>query len=257
MISEITFLGFTFHLYGLILGGAIILALQISYIQLTNSYTLSESLFYNAAFFTLLASIIGARAWHVATDYGLYLENPVQVFFIWNGGLSIFGAFLFGGLALWQLQKRSLKAVPILALFDGLALGIPFGQALGRWGNFVNQEALEQDRLGQAVLFIDVSHRLPGFEQVTYYHPLFLYESMGMFLFGIFLWDKKDTWQLGSGKLFLSMISFYSFFRFLLDFLRLEKEVFFLQMGINQIALICFLFLLLLYLQRKNYVKKK
>ena len=126
MISEFTILGITFHLYGLILGVAIITGLQITFSRLRKSFSTDESMFYSSAGIVLVVGIIGARLWHLATDYFLYVNDWWAVFSIWNGGLSILGGLLFGGLAIFFLQKRIVPRIPVAALLDSVALAFNF-----------------------------------------------------------------------------------------------------------------------------------
>ena len=241
MISEFTILGITFHLYGLILGVAIITGLQITFSRLRKSFSTDESMFYSSAGIVLVVGIIGARLWHLATDYFLYVNDWWAVFSIWNGGLSILGGLLFGGLAIFFLQKRIVPRIPVAALLDSVALAFPFAQAIGRWGNFINQELYGLPTSLAWGIFIDIPHRLPGYESIERYHPLFFYEGFGMLLLGIFLWKKQTSWKLGSGKFFVSMLGVYAIFRFFLDFLRIDTPKYIGSLGVNQVLLLGFI----------------
>ncbi len=241
MISEFTVAGVTFHLYGLILGIAISTGLQITYSRLKDKFSISESSFYTAAGGVLVVSILGARLWHVVTDYYLYIDNWRAIFSIWNGGLSILGGLLFGGITIFFLQKKKFSQIPVRALLDSAAIGFPFGQAIGRWGNYINQELYGRPTSLPWGIFIEATHRLPNFENIERYHPLFLYEALGMVAFGIFLWKKQKSWKLGSGAFIFSLVGFYAGFRFLLDFLRIDKPQVLGMLGINQLILLILL----------------
>jgi phosphatidylglycerol:prolipoprotein diacylglycerol transferase len=109
---------------------------------------------------------------------------------------------------------------------DAIAVGLALGQAIGRWGNFFNQELYGAPTNLPWKLYIDPAHRLPGFQNVAYYHPLFLYESLWDLANMVFLlWlARRFKYQLKDGDIFLSYLVIYPIGRFLLDFLRLDAS---------------------------------
>ena len=121
-------------------------------------------------------------------DFGIgyYLSHPLSIFQIWSGGIHIFGAFLFGGVAIWLYAK--IRKLPLLIFLDGVSLGLPLAQAIGRWGNFINQELYGPPTTLPWGLRIDSLHRIPPYNNLSLYpesvrfHPLFLYESLWNFL---------------------------------------------------------------------------
>ena len=257
MVSSISLLGFSFHLYGLIIGVALVVSLQLAYTQLRKLYSVSENGFYTAFSIVILAAVIGARAWHVATDYLTYTENWITALYIWNGGLSIFGALVVGAAALEAVKRFYFRSVPRLGLFDVAALVFPFGQSIGRWANFVNQELYGLPTALPWGIYIDTQHRIPGYETFSKFHPLFLYESICMALFGIFLLGVKKKHSVGTGVLTWYTIIFYALLRFFLDFLRIDTPRVFYGMGINQSMLLFFLILLGTFYLKRKYVGKK
>ena len=189
----------------------------------------------------LIAGIIGARLWHVFTPPASslidgknpYLIHPLDALKIWNGGLGIPGAVMGGALALFIYCR--VKKISFTAWVDIIAPGLALAQAVGRWGNFVNQELYGLPTNLPWKIFIDTAHRLPGYENVAYYHPTFLYESIWNLLnMGLLLFlGRKFSDKLKSGDLFLIYLTVYSFGRFWLEFVRIDYSPI-AGMNINQ-----------------------
>jgi prolipoprotein diacylglyceryl transferase len=244
MIQTVSVLGVTFHLYGFILGLAILLGYWLFEKRLRavkNFPTqVAESLF----LVTLFGGIVGARVWHLVTDFYRYQHNYWEMLAIWNGGLSILGGLL-GGMITLMLAVRwlPLKKGLLLVLLDTATFGLPFAQALGRSANWVNQELYGKPTNNVFKLYIAPEFRLAGYENVAYYHPLFLYEAFAMTVFGIGLWwmyaryVHSHSWVVGSGKYALLYATYYSAIRFCLDFLRLDKQNVIGPLGINQVII--------------------
>ncbi len=177
--------------------------------------------------FSLFGALCGARAYHVLTDWHLYAEQPFPaILAVWNGGLGWFGGFLGGliGLSLWKHWFLPAKT-SWFVLLDALALSLPFGQAIGRWGNYFNQEIFGAPTMLPWGIFIPEQLRPEIWRDAAYFHPLFLYESLSLTLFGVGLWSilRKTSWlQVGSGNLFALYALFFGSIRFALDFLRID-----------------------------------
>ena len=182
----------------------------------------------------LIGGIIGARLWHVLTPsssnaaMGLttqyYFQHPLEILKIWKGGLGIFGGIIGGAIAL-AIYCRANKQ-NFFEWTDIIAPGLLIAQAIGRWGNFVNQEVYGPPSDLPWAIYIDPAHRLPGFETVERYHPLFLYESLLTLLGGLLLLyiARKYKDKLFIGDLFLMYLVYYPFIRFGLEFIRLDPS---------------------------------
>lgn len=182
----------------------------------------------------LIAGIVGARLWHVFTPSpsaiaaGLttqyYFTHPWAMIDTRNGGLGIPGAVIGGAFALYIFTRK--RKLSFLEWADIAVPGLALGQAIGRWGNFVNQELYGAPTSLPWKIYIDPAHRLTGFAEQSYYHPLFLYESLwnlGNLL--ILLWvGKRFAEKIKSGDLLLLYLIVYPVGRFLLDFLRLDAS---------------------------------
>ncbi len=169
--------GFEVAWYGVIIGVGILLAMYLASSE-GDRKGMPQDFILDLAFWTVPIAILGARAYYVLFELGYYLENPGQIFQIWNGGLAIYGALLTGALVVYFFTKK--KNVPVMLTLDVLAPGVLIAQSLGRWGNFINQEAhgaeVTREFLEKLFLpeFIINQMNIKG----TYYHPTFLYESL-------------------------------------------------------------------------------
>jgi phosphatidylglycerol---prolipoprotein diacylglyceryl transferase len=193
---------------------------------------LNTELVWDAFLYVLIGGILGARLWHILLPSesdaakGLttlfYLTHPLDALAIWKGGLGIPGAVIGGALLLYLYCRRAKLSFSTWA--DVAAPALALGQAIGRWGNFVNQELYGMPSDLPWAIRIDPIHRLPEFINVERYHPLFLYESLWNFLnMGLLLWlDRRPSKWLKDGDLFLIYLVTYPVGRFLLEFLRLD-----------------------------------
>ncbi len=181
----------------------------------------------------LIGGIIGARLWHIFTPtpsdvaMGLttkyYLTHPLDAINIRSGGLGIPGAVIGGMLALYWFCRR--RTISFTLWVDIAAPGLALGQAIGRWGNFINQELYGPPTDLPWGIYIDPQYRLPGFKEFERFHPLFLYESLwNLMNMGILLWlGRKYKDQLKTGDLLLVYLIIYPVGRFLLEFIRLNS----------------------------------
>src|SRR5262249_35278048 len=124
----------------------------------------------------VIGGVVGARLYHVATDYQLFEDNWGRVVQIWKGGLSIWGAVLGGAIAVVIMCR--IKKLDTLRVTDAIAPGLLVPQALGRWGNYFNQELFGKPTSLPWGLEIDLAHRPKGYTQYATFQPTFLYESL-------------------------------------------------------------------------------
>lgn len=182
--------------------------------------------------YLLIGGIIGARLWHILTpppSSGItaewYFTHPLDALNIRKGGLGIPGAVIAGVIVLYFYTRR--HKLNFAEWTDIPAPGLALGQAIGRWGNFVNQELYGAPTNLPWKIYIDPEHRLQGFTGVEYYHPLFFYESV--WNFGnmiLMLWlSHRYGDRLRNGDIFLVYLIVYPVGRFLLDFLRLDASL--------------------------------
>nr|WP_130865518.1 prolipoprotein diacylglyceryl transferase [Acidipropionibacterium timonense] len=167
--------------------------------------------------------IIGARVYHVITDHQLYFGPGRQwyrAFFIWQGGLGIWGSIAGGALAIWLVCRHRHLSFTLVA--DSLAPGILYAQAIGRLGNWFNQELFGRPTSLPWGLRIDPDHRPLGYEQYATFHPTFLYELIWNGLGASFLLWADRRWKLGHGRLFALYVVVYTTGRFFVERLRID-----------------------------------
>ncbi len=146
---------------------------------------IDEDFITNYAFNAVIIGIIGARLYYVLFNISYYKSNIIEIFQIWNGGLAIHGGIIIGTIFTIYYSKK--HKVETLKLFDIIVVGLILGQAIGRWGNFFNQEAYglvttaaKLQRLGVPKFVIDGMYILGNYRE-----PTFFYESIWN-LFGFF-----------------------------------------------------------------------
>lgn len=195
---------------------------------------LKSDLVWDGLVWVLIGGIIGARIWHILTPpesmvaVGLttrhYLTNPLDALAIWRGGLGIPGGIIGGVLALFWFSRRNRLHFPVWLDISAPALAL--GQAIGRWGNYFNQEVYGAPTDLPWAITIDPQHRLPPYLNQATYHPLFLYESIWNFgtVALLLILGRRFQKQLRAGDLFLIYLIAYPVGRFMLEFLRLDPS---------------------------------
>lgn len=180
----------------------------------------------DALFFVVPLGLIGARIYHVITDYDLYDGNPHSffpgVFEIWNGGLGIYGAVIGGFLGLLLFAR--LRGINPLVFADAAAPGLILAQAIGRWGNYFNQELFGHPSSLPWAIEIAPENRPPGFTNEVTFHPTFLYESIWnvlVFLVLLFV-ARRFADSLKNGDIALLYVCLYSVGRFFVETLRVD-----------------------------------
>ena len=180
----------------------------------------------------VIGGIIGARLWHVilpSQSSGMtflkYLQNPLELIAVWNGGLGIPGAVIGGCVGLLIYCKK--YGFKFLRFADTIAPFLALAQAIGRLGNYFNQELYGAPSSLPWAITINPINRLPQYAEQATYHPLFLYELIyNLFNMAVLLWvDKKYFKQLRDGDIFLLYLIIYPVGRFFLEFLRLDPAM--------------------------------
>ena len=184
--------------------------------------------------YLIIGGVIGARLWHVFTpppssiEQGIttayYLTHPLDLINLRKGGLGIPGAVIGGAIALYFYTRK--HKMNFMEWADIAAPSLALGQAIGRWGNYVNQELYGAPTNLPWKIYIEPRFRVSGFEQYEYFHPLFLYESLWNLASMFFLiWlSRRHADRLKPGDVMLTYLITYPVGRFLLDFLRLDAS---------------------------------
>ena len=185
--------------------------------------------------------IVGGRVYHVITDPELYFkagEQPIRALYIWDGGLGIWGAVALGAVGAWIGCRR--KGIPLSSFADALAPGLILAQAIGRWGNYFNQELYGDPTTMPWGLKIDTISG--GVAVHGVFQPTFLYESLwDLAVCGLLLWADR-RWNLHSARLFALYVACYTAGRGWIESLRTDHANEFFGVRLNDwTALIFFL----------------
>lgn len=234
--------------YGILIATGMILALLIGLKKL-KKYDIPEDEGLNFFLIMVPSVIIGARLWYVLFEWSYYSLHPSEIIAVWNGGLAIQGGLIAGGIAGVIFCK--IRKIPVLRFADAAIAGVPLAQAIGRWGNFFNQEAYgTETTLPWAITVYDSAK---GYIQV---HPTFLYESIWDLLVFGFMWLYDAKWKKCDGEvLFVYMIG-YSVGRFFIESLRTDSLMFY-GMRMAQLTSVAMIVggIIGMILVRKNNVK--
>lgn len=207
--------------YGILMATAIVVGLWLGHREARRKGLPADDII-SAGQWAILAGLVGARLYEVAFNWDYYGQFPQKIIAVWEGGLAIHGGLIVGPLVGAWLAAR--WRLPVLAALDVAAPSAAIGQAIGRWGNFFNEEAFGRPTNLPWKLYIAPSHRPPGYTQDDYFHPTFLYESLwdlGLFLV-LALWLRRRL-EDRPGALFFAYIGLYSLGRFVIEGLRLDS----------------------------------
>lgn len=219
------------HVYGLLLALGVILAVKMTMVRWGKRGGEPNDIL-DGALVVVVAGVVGARLYHVVTDYQRFEHGHwTDAFKIWRGGLGIWGAVLGGAAALAYLTWR--KHASALAVSDCVVPGLFFAQALGRWGNWFNRELFGKPTTLPWGLEIPLGKRPVGYEQYATFHPTFLYESIYCLVGGIaLLWIDKHL-RLKRGQLTALYVIIYTFGRFFFENLRIDDAHHVLGLRVN------------------------
>ena len=167
--------------------------------------------------------LVGGRLYHVITDYQLYFggdNNPVTALYLWRGGLGVWGAIAMGALGVVIGARR--KGIKLLPVLDAMAPGVLVAQAIGRWGNWFNQELFGRPTDLPWGLEIDPAHRPVGYLDVETFHPTFLYEFFWcLAAFFVVVWADR-RFRLGHGRVLALYVMAYTLGRGWIEMLRID-----------------------------------
>lgn len=205
--------------YGILITIGICLALFMFYRYAKNKEGLPEDHLYNLALITVPVSIVGARVMYVVTEWDRYQGDFLKMINIREGGLAIYGAIIFGIITVYTYSR--ITKLSTLKLMDAAAPAVMIGQAIGRWGNFMNAEAY-----GYSPGVENLPWRMEitdSLGRVTVAHPTFLYESLwnfvGILLIYLIFYKKKKF----DGQILFTYLGWYGFGRMWIEMLRTDS----------------------------------
>ena len=205
-----------FHLYGLFIGLGIWAASEASF-RLAKKRKVKEKTFNQLLIWILIGGILGARIYNVIEYWSYYQQDLIKILKIWQGGLGIWGAVIGGAittLTFYYLKNKKEKT-KLKDLLDVVTIGVPLGQAIGRWGNFFNEEIYGKVTSLPWGWYIERTGEK--------HHPLFLYESLLNLTLFLFLWQKSKKKKTKSGDILAIYLMGYGIIRFCLEWFRPEN----------------------------------
>ncbi len=206
--------------YGLMIALGVLAAVWLTAKRFTDR-SLSADHAAGIAMWGVPAGIIGARFYHVITDWGRFSGNWGEAFKIWKGGLGILGGVIVGYLAAMIYCKRA--NLDLRTAMDVVAPAIPLAQMIGRWGNWFNQELYGRPSELPWALEIDPENRPVQYLEQATFHPTFLYESLWNLMVVLALIKIDRVKKLTSGMLFIVYLALYSIGRIWVEALRIDE----------------------------------
>lgn len=216
---------FTIHWYGLFLVLGLAVGILVA-LKLSSWYKISQEKILDLALYLIIGGIIGARIYEIFLELPYYLDHPSAMIKVWEGGLAIHGAIIAGILILFIFSRY--YKLSFLKLSALSATGLAIGQATGRFGNWFNQELFGLPTNLPWGIPIALENRPFLYQANSFFHPTFLYESLGCLLIFILLLSLSYYWRhhLNNFKLGLILITYlfsYSLLRFSLEFIKADQ----------------------------------
>ena len=219
------------HVYGVMIG----LGVLVAAITMTRRYAGwggDEEILERVVLWTVILGFAGARLAYVSTHLGRFEGRWYAVFFVWEGGLALFGGLTSGALTAVTMLRR-VGGDP-WAFADAGAVGLPLAQGIGRWGNYFNQELFGTPTNLPWGLEIDAANRPAAYLDAETFHPTFLYESLWnvLFLVPVVLWLERRGKPARGASIAVYMV-LYGTIRFLTELIRTDTTFRFLGLSRN------------------------
>lgn len=204
--------------YGLLIAGSFIPGFYLAAGEARRKGIDVDTL-YDFAVVAALCGFVGARLAYVVQNLPVYLAEPARIFAVWEGGLSLHGVLIGGVLAVAWYTRRINK--PFFTVVDVVTPTMPLGQAIGRWGNFFNQELFGYPTDVPWKMYVAPEYRPPEWAQFAYFHPTFLYESLwNVGVLALLLWVRRLP-RAREGDVMFLYLAAYSLGRFWVEFFRI------------------------------------
>ena len=233
---------FTIQFYGILIALGLILAVIYAWKRASEFGIRADDLT-DGVLCVVPFAVICARAFYCVFQWEQFADNPITVFYIWNGGLAIYGGVIGAvvGVTVYSLIKK----IKLPALLDLVAIGFLIGQCVGRWGNFFNREAFGS--VTDSLLRMGLLNDLTG--KVEYHHPTFFYESVWTFA-GFMLLHMFSKFRKYDGQIALGYVAWYGFGRTAIEALRTDS-LYWGPFRVNQLlaAVSCFAAVIVLLVQ--------
>ena len=222
--------GLDFYWYGILMAVGVILAFLLAEHEVRRRKLHRDTAF-DICILCVPLGIVFSRLYYVAFNFGAYRSDPIRILYIWEGGLAIYGAIIGGFLGLLLYARR--KKLRLMTLLDICAPGLALAQSIGRWGNFINQEAFGPLVTNPGHMWFPLSVIIDRTNTIHY--ATFFYESLWCFLVFLFLWFFLRKRAKHAGDLFLWYAFLYAFERMLVEQLRTDSLYLFGSVRISQL----------------------
>lgn len=210
----------TIHWYGIIMALSIVAALLLS-LHIADKRGFKREEIIDAAFWLIIGGLIGARLYEIGLEWNYYAKHFNDIVKIWQGGLAIHGALLGGAVALLLfLRHKKYNFWNLAAVF---LPGVALGQAIGRWGNWFNQELFGTPSLLPWSIPIDLPYRPFAYEVFTYFHPVFLYESLGLLVIALILYILARRKNFPCALIVSAYLILAGALRFIVEFIKVDS----------------------------------
>lgn len=234
----VSFWGIDIYWYGFLILMGVVLGFLVSK-YLAKKYNFPQENLFDIYFWLIILGILGARLYEILlVEPGFYFSHPIEMLKIWQGGLAIHGSIIVGIIVIWFFSRKIAKYYnknikrTFWQLTSILAPAVILGQAIGRWGNYFNQELFGIPTKLSWGIPIELANRPIEFVSHKFFHPTFLYESLGNLIIFIILISmhayiitKRKTQTFNFIVISLGYIILYSILRFFLEFIRIDTAL--------------------------------
>lgn len=246
---------FEIRWYGILIAAALLIGIVVSYFLAKYRGQKPEEVI-NFAPFAVIFGVLGARLLHVVVNWSYYSANLSYIFAFRRGGLAIQGVMLGGVLALIVFCK--IRKLDFWLWVDIMSPALILGQAIGRWGNYFNQEAFGLPTSLPWGIFIEAPYRPAAYSNSEFFHPTFFYESLAnLILFGLLLLIhrlyKKRPDKFPNGLIFATYIGVYAIYRTIIEYYRIDSSVF---LGIKVVYILDAIAIIIALIIANHLVKK-
>lgn len=216
----------TIHYYGIIMALAVAGGWRLAR-KRAIKYNIDAKNVDDIIFWLIIGGFIGARLYHVLSSFDYYRTHIIDIFKVWQGGLSIYGAILGGIIALLIFRKLITNHLSLITILNWLTPSLIIGQIIGRFGNLFNYEAFGYTTNLPWKMFVPVGFRPEGYQNFNFFHPWFLYEQAGLLIIFLIIGKIGKSDISEKQDLFIWYLLLYNTLRFGLEFLRIDSTIIF------------------------------
>ncbi|ANZ61592.1 prolipoprotein diacylglyceryl transferase [Secundilactobacillus paracollinoides] len=241
------------HWYGIFIASAVVIAVTLA-VREGKRRGIDPDDIYDMILWALPAAIIAARLYYVGFEWSYYSQHLNQIIAVWDGGIAVYGSLIGAGLVVYFFCRS--RFIPVWLMLDVAAPTVIMAQGIGRWGNFMNQEAFGQVTSLSFLQGLHLPHWLIAqmFINGAYRQPTFLFESTWDILGFIFLMSlRHQKGWFKQGEIFLGYVMWYSFGRFFIEGMRTDSLMLFADIRVSQLlSVILFIGAIIIVIYRRR-----